>query len=120
MLRDAADSLPLLEEIIAREGIECFYERKGRFVGAYTPRHYDDLARKLDALNRDADGEAYMLAKARQHEEIASEAWWCDAQASCIRRSTVRASSTHAGATGSLYAPGRARRRSRASLKGSR
>jgi glycine/D-amino acid oxidase-like deaminating enzyme len=72
MLRDAADSLLLLEDIIAREGIECFYERKGRFVGAYTPRHYDDLARKLDALNRDGDGEAYMLAKARQHEEIAS------------------------------------------------
>ncbi len=76
MLRDAADSLLLLEEIIAREGIECFYERKGRFVGAYTPRHYDDLARKLDALNRDAGSEAYMLAKARQHEEIASDFYY--------------------------------------------
>src|SRR3984893_14429221 len=48
MRRDAADSLLLLEEIIAREGIECCYERKGRFVGAYTPRDYDDRARKLD------------------------------------------------------------------------
>src|SRR5215470_11480773 len=48
MMGDAADSLLLLEEIIAREGIECLYERKGRFVGAYTPRHYDDLGRKLD------------------------------------------------------------------------
>jgi len=76
MLGDAADSLRLLEEIIAREGIECCYERKGRFVGAYTPRHYDDLARKLDALNRDAGGEAYMLAKARQHEEIASDFYY--------------------------------------------
>ena len=62
MRHDAADSLTVLEEIIAREKIECFYERKGRFVGAYTPRHYDDLAGKLDALNRDASGEAYMLA----------------------------------------------------------
>jgi glycine/D-amino acid oxidase-like deaminating enzyme len=76
MRRDAADSLLLLEEIIAREGIECRYERKGRFVGAYTPRHYDDLARKLDALNRDADGEASMLEKARQHEEIASDFYY--------------------------------------------
>ena len=76
MLGDAADSLPLLEEIIAREGIECCYERKGRFVGAYTPRHYDDLARKLDALNRGAGGEAYMLAKGRQHEEIASDFYY--------------------------------------------
>ena len=76
MRRDAADSFLLVEEIIAREGIECFYERKGRFVGAYTPRHYDDLARKLDALNRDAGGEAYMLAKARQGEEIASDFYY--------------------------------------------
>jgi glycine/D-amino acid oxidase-like deaminating enzyme len=76
MRRDAADSLLLLEEIIAREGIECCYERKGRFLGAYTPRHYDDLARKLDALNQDADAEAYMLTKARQHEEIASDFYY--------------------------------------------
>jgi len=76
MLADAADSLLLLEEIIVREGIECFYERKGRLVGAYTPKHYDDLARKLDALNRDAGGEAYMLAKERQHEEIASDFYY--------------------------------------------
>jgi len=73
MRRDAADSLLLLEEIIHRERIECFYERKGRFVGAYASKHYDDLARKLDALNRDANGEAYMLAKASQREEIASD-----------------------------------------------
>ncbi len=76
LLGDAADSLRLLEEIIAREGIECCYERRGRFVGAYTPRHYDDLARKLDAINRDADGEATMLAKASQHEEIASDFYY--------------------------------------------
>src|SRR5215475_3306148 len=76
MRRDAADSLLLLEEIIAREGIECCYERKGRFVGAYTPRHYDELSRKLDAINRDAHGEAYMLTKARQHEEIASDFYY--------------------------------------------
>jgi len=76
MLRDGADSLSLLEEIIGREKIECFYERKGRFVGAYTPRHYDDLARKVDALNRDADGETTMLEKTRQHEEIASDFYY--------------------------------------------
>jgi glycine/D-amino acid oxidase-like deaminating enzyme len=72
MVRDAADSLLLLEEIIAREGIECSYERKGRFVGAYTPKHYDDLHSRLEMLNRDAEAEAYMLPKSRQHEEIDS------------------------------------------------
>ena len=36
VLTDAAESLSLLETIIAREQIDCFYERTGRFVGAYT------------------------------------------------------------------------------------
>jgi glycine/D-amino acid oxidase-like deaminating enzyme len=76
LLSDAADSLRLLEEIIAREKIDCCYERKGRFVGAYTPKHYDDLNDRLDALNRDAAAEAYMLPKARQHEEVASDFYY--------------------------------------------
>src|SRR5262249_29439300 len=53
--------------------IECCYERKGRFVGAYTPKHYDSLSGRLAALNRDAESDAYMLPKERQHEEIASD-----------------------------------------------
>jgi glycine/D-amino acid oxidase-like deaminating enzyme len=76
LLGDAADSLRLLEEIIARERIDCCYERRGRFVGAYTRKHYDDLSGRVDALNRYAAAEAYMLPKARQHEELASEFYY--------------------------------------------
>ena len=72
LLGDAAESYTLLETIIAREAIPCCYVRTGRFVGAYTPRHYDDLVRKAEVLNRDAQSEATMLPRARQHEEIAS------------------------------------------------
>jgi glycine/D-amino acid oxidase-like deaminating enzyme len=61
-----------IETIIERERIACFYERSGRFVGAYAPKHYDDLARRADMLNRYANAEASMLPRERQHEEIAS------------------------------------------------
>ncbi len=72
MLADAAESLTLIETIIDREKIDCFYERKGRFIGAYAPRHYDDLARKLEVVNRHTEAAAYMLPRERQQEEISS------------------------------------------------
>src|SRR5208282_5456714 len=56
-----------------REKIACFYERRGRFIGAYTLKHYDDLAKKLELFNRHAEAGAVMLPRERQHEEISSD-----------------------------------------------
>jgi glycine/D-amino acid oxidase-like deaminating enzyme len=73
ILGDAAESLRLIETIIARENLDCFYERSGRFVGAYTSKHYDDLARRVDLLNAHTDAGASMVPRTRQREEIASD-----------------------------------------------
>src|SRR5271163_1274727 len=51
MLADAADAFSLIERIIEREKIQCFWEKRGRFVGAWTPKHYDGLAKRVDTLN---------------------------------------------------------------------
>jgi glycine/D-amino acid oxidase-like deaminating enzyme len=73
LLGDGAAMFTLIEDIIRREKIECFWERSGRFTGAYTRKHYDDLAAKLEQLNAKADAGAEMLPKERQREEIASD-----------------------------------------------
>jgi glycine/D-amino acid oxidase-like deaminating enzyme len=73
LLADGSASFALIEDIIRRERIECCWVRSGRFTGAYTRRHYAELARKLDLLNEKADAQAEMLPKERQHEEIASD-----------------------------------------------
>ena len=56
MIGDAAASLTHVEALMEREGIACHYERTGRFVGAFTPRHYDAMAKRVDALQRDGRG----------------------------------------------------------------
>ena len=73
MLGDAAESFAHVENVIAREGIQCQWERSGRFVGAYTTQHYDSLASKLDTLNHEAETAAEMVPQNRQREEIASD-----------------------------------------------
>ncbi len=76
LLKDAAESLVTLETIIAREQIRCFYEPTGRFVGAYSAKHYDGLARRAETLNRHTDAGAAMVPRDRQREEIASDFYY--------------------------------------------
>ncbi len=73
MISDAADAFSLIERLIEREKIPCLWEKRGRFVGAWAPRHYDALARRVEFLNRAANSGCSMLPRERQREEIASD-----------------------------------------------
>ncbi len=73
LLNDSSDSLSLVEDIIRRENIDCFWERSGRFAGAVTRKHYDMLAAKVDQFNQHANAQCMMLPKSLQHQEIDSD-----------------------------------------------
>ncbi len=69
----AAASLPFIEELIAREQIDCDYVRCGRFTGAWTPAHYQAQARRVEAMAAATGMAAEMLPPARQREAIGSD-----------------------------------------------
>ena len=71
--RAAAASFPFIEETIAREGIDCDYLRCGRFVAAWTPKHYDALAARADFLAEMTGMPTRMVPRARQHEALGSD-----------------------------------------------
>jgi glycine/D-amino acid oxidase-like deaminating enzyme len=68
-----AASLPFIEETIAREGIACDYLRCGRYVGAWTPAQYDQMARKVEWVADITGLPAAMVPKARQREFLGSD-----------------------------------------------
>jgi glycine/D-amino acid oxidase-like deaminating enzyme len=70
---DAADSFSVIEDLIAREKIDCEWTKSGRFGGAWCRSHYEAMQAKADKLNRYAKAEAYVLPKERQREEIGSD-----------------------------------------------
>ena len=76
MLHDAGDAFSLIERIIDRESIQCFWEKRGRFVGAWTPKHYESLAKRVEALNRAAQSGSFMVPRERQREEMASDYYY--------------------------------------------
>src|SRR4051794_28848111 len=73
LLADASDAFSLIERLIEEEGIECFWIKRGRFVGAWTRKHYAYQEKRLASLNDDAQSGAYMVPRDRQREEIASD-----------------------------------------------
>ena len=76
VLADGSDAFGLIERLIAEEGIACFWQKTGRFVGAWTPAHYEAQARKVALLNEAARSEAIMVPRERQREEIASDYYY--------------------------------------------
>ena len=73
LLSDASDAFGLIDRLIDEEQMACFWEKPGRFVGAWTRKHYDAQSRRLAMLNAAAQSGAFMVPRERQHEEIASD-----------------------------------------------
>ena len=76
LLSDASDAFGLIDRLIEEEKIDCFWEKPGRFVGAWTRKHFDAQARRLAVLNSAAQSGAYMVPRERQREEIASDYYY--------------------------------------------
>ncbi|HUA76816.1 MAG TPA: FAD-dependent oxidoreductase [Acetobacteraceae bacterium] len=76
LLSGAAEAFTLIDALIGREDIDCFWEKRGRFVGAWTPEHYRRLAARMGGLNEAAQSGARMVPRARQREEIASDYYY--------------------------------------------
>ena len=76
MLSDAYDAFALVERLIEEEQIDCFWQKRGRFQGAWTPAHFAYQQSRLDSLNDSAQSGAYMVPRNRQREEIASDYYY--------------------------------------------
>ena len=73
LLSDASDAFALIDRLIEEENIDCFWEKPGRFVGAWTKKHFQWQAQRLAILNTSAQSGAYMVPRERQREEMASD-----------------------------------------------
>ena len=72
-MADAADAFTLIEDLIAREKIDCGWTKAGYFLGAWCKSHYDDMAKKVAHLNAAAKSDSYLVPQERQREEIGSD-----------------------------------------------
>ena len=76
VLSDGYDAFALVERLITEEEICCFWQKRGRFQGAWTPAHFAYQQSRLASLNDSAQSGAYMVPRERQREEIASDYYY--------------------------------------------
>jgi glycine/D-amino acid oxidase-like deaminating enzyme len=73
LLSDASDAFALIDRLVEEERIDCYWEKPGRFVGAWTKKHFEWQSQRLALLNKAAQSGARLVPRERQREEIASD-----------------------------------------------
>lgn len=73
LIREVAGSLGFVEETIAREGIACHYTRSGRFVAAWSRRHWEAMAARAEWLAAVTGGRVWMVPPERTREELGTD-----------------------------------------------
>lgn len=74
--RELDAALQLVKRMVAEEGIDCFLNICGRFIGATSPAHYAILAADLQAMKQHLGFEHHMLSRAEQRQEMATDAYF--------------------------------------------
>ena len=73
LLDEGISALRYVGDLIESEGIECHFQRVGRFRGAIRPGHYDPMARDHEDLARLTGVEFHMVPRDEQHTEIGTD-----------------------------------------------
>ena len=73
LLRESLAAYELIQTLVEREAIDCHYERRGRFIGAYSKGHFPELLKKAEYLNRVLDLDASVVSRDEQRAEIGSD-----------------------------------------------
>lgn len=67
------EAYDFLDHLISREDIPCFWEKNGRFVGAWTPEDRMKQARALETLPEGERSNFKVISRAEQRSEVASD-----------------------------------------------
>jgi glycine/D-amino acid oxidase-like deaminating enzyme len=65
-----------VEQIVAREGIDCDFVRCGKLKLAAKPEHYGKLARACELLAREVDPAVEMITPEKMRDEVGSDAFF--------------------------------------------
>lgn len=73
LMSESLTAFEFVQTLIEREGIECHYERRGRFVGAFSKAHFPGLFKKAELLNQQIGLDASVISREEQRSEIGSD-----------------------------------------------
>lgn len=73
ILAESAQAFRSIENLVETGNIACDWQSNGRFIGAWTPKHFRDQEASLPLMNEHADLGAEMLPRERQREHLQTD-----------------------------------------------
>jgi glycine/D-amino acid oxidase-like deaminating enzyme len=73
--REGIEALRRLRELIADRGLNCDWQPVGRFLGAHSPRHFDQLVKRSATQQQRLGIPSHPIERKDQHREIGSDAY---------------------------------------------
>lgn len=70
------NALDWIDNFIRNEGIDCDFVRCGRYHAAHTPKHYEELVRTAEILNKTEEACSFAVARAEQRSELGTNAYF--------------------------------------------
>lgn len=71
--RELNAALQYVRDVVRKEAIDCHLTQHGRFIAATSVRHYDEMAREFEVMNRALGLPFSTVSRADQRSEIASD-----------------------------------------------
>lgn len=75
ILKEGHNALAWIGDFVAAEGIDCQFERVGRFHAAHNAAQYDHLAKRVAHQPKGLEVQAHMVPRAEQHSELGTDAY---------------------------------------------
>jgi glycine/D-amino acid oxidase-like deaminating enzyme len=75
ILKEGHNALAWIADFVRSEGIDCSFERVGRFHAAHNPAQYEALAAKLAKQPKGLEVEAHMVARTEQRRELGTDTY---------------------------------------------
>lgn len=72
LLNESLGFIDFVERLITEEGIDCEFHRSGRFKGASTPRHFEQMAHEIEVLVAETGVRAEAVPPGETGSEIGS------------------------------------------------
>lgn len=69
----ARDAYINLDQLIAQEGIDCHFEKRGRFLGACAQAHFAELQNRIEKLAANGVSNCRLISREEQRSEIGTD-----------------------------------------------
>lgn len=73
VLQWAKDAYTHVQDLMEQEKIDCYFEKRGRFLGACASSHFDALKTRVSKLRASGISDCYLVSREEQAAEINSD-----------------------------------------------